>query len=148
MNLFYPDLNVWMALSVSRHAHSAQAWSWLSSVASDQRILLSRYTQLGILRLLTNSAVMGDKTRTLQEAWAVYDGWLSDPRVEFHAEPRDTDSAFRLTTHPFGAMQATKWVGDCWLLAFAQASGASLVTFDQALHAQARKIGNKAVIPS
>ena len=31
------------------------------------------------------------------------------------------------------AQHASKWIGDCYLLAFAKESGARLVTFDKAL---------------
>jgi predicted nucleic acid-binding protein len=39
------------------------------------------------------------------------------------------------------------WVGDCWLLALAEAGHARLVTFDEALAEFARKQGHRAVIP-
>jgi predicted nucleic acid-binding protein len=39
-------------------------------------------------------------------------------------------------------------VPDCWLIAFSESSGARLVTFDKALLAQARKIGNRALSPA
>jgi predicted nucleic acid-binding protein len=39
-------------------------------------------------------------------------------------------------------------VGDCWLLAFAEAANARLVTFDQALYDFARKQGNAAIRPA
>jgi len=42
---------------------------------------------------------------------------------------------------------AWKWVGDCWLLAFAAGAGAKLVTFDKALFDFARKWGQAAVMP-
>jgi predicted nucleic acid-binding protein len=90
---------------------------------------------------------MGDETLTLRKAWAVYDRWLQDPRVVFYPEPRNVDAEFRLATGPFAAKAATKWVGDCWLLAFAEASQARLVTFDRALHHFAQKQGHRAVIP-
>jgi predicted nucleic acid-binding protein len=90
---------------------------------------------------------MGDQTLTLRQAWAVYDQWLQDPRVEFYPEPRNLEAAFRQATQPFAAKQASKWVGDCWLLAFDEAARAQLVTFDRALLDFARKQGNKAVLP-
>jgi len=111
-------------------------------------LIFARFTQLGLLRLLTNNAVMGDTTLTLGEAWAVYDRWLQDPRVEFYPEPRNVDAAFRRATKPFAGQTAAKWVGDCWLLANAEASRARSVTFDQALCGFDQKRGNRAVIPS
>jgi hypothetical protein len=147
MTLLFPDLNVWLALSDITHTHHAAAWAWLNRLPNEDRLLLSRYTQLGLLRLLTNTAVMGEQTLTLRKAWAVYDRWLQDPRVEFCSEPRQAESSFRQATEPFAAKTATKWVGDCWLLAFAQATHSRLVTFDQALHDFARKQGNSTILP-
>ncbi len=148
MTLLFPDLNVWLALSVTGHPHNTVAWVWLHRQPDDLRLILSRYTQLGLLRLLTNPAVMGEQTLTLRQAWTAYDRWLQDPRVEFYPEPRTLDLEFRKATHPFAAKQASKWVGDCWLLAFAQAAGAHLVTFDRALHAFARRQGNASILPA
>ncbi len=148
MTLFFPDVNVWLALSDGGHSHHKPASIWLSQLRSDSRLIFSRYTQLGLLRLLTNAAAMGDQTLTLRKAWNVYDSWLQDPRVEFYPEPRDADSAYRAATDPFSAKPATKWVGDCWLLAYAESSQASLVTFDRALYEFARKRGHAAVIPA
>ena len=51
------------------------------------------------------------------------------------------------TNAPFAAKQAWKWVGDCYLLACAKLNQATLVTFDTALQAYARKQGNPAVMP-
>jgi predicted nucleic acid-binding protein len=67
--------------------------------------------------------------------------------VEIHPEPRGLDAAFRQATAPFGGKAASKWVGDCYLLAFARRSDASLVTFDKALFELARTAGHSAVIP-
>lgn len=78
---------------------------------------------------------------------AVYDGWLQDPRVEYYPEPRNVDAGFRRATQPFAGKAAAKWVGDCWLLACAEAAQARLVTFDQGLCEFARKQGNRAVVP-
>jgi len=148
MTLLFFDLNIWLALSDVGNSHNANAWRWLNHLPADARLIFSRYTQLGLLRLLTNPAVMGDQTLTLRQAWAVYDQWLQDPRVEFYPEPRNLEAAFRQATQPFAAKQASKWVGDCWLLAFAEAARAQLVTFDRALIEFARKQGNSAVLPA
>lgn len=75
MTLFFPDLNVWLALSVAGHVHNSAAWEWQSRQPADRKLIFSRYTQLGLLRLLTSAAVMGDATLTLRKAWAVYDRW-------------------------------------------------------------------------
>ena len=147
MTLFFPDLNVWLALSVSGHAHSAVAWTWMELLPSDARLVFSRFTQIGLLRLLTNSSVMGEQTLILRKAWGVYDRWLLDPRVHFYPEPRNVDVAFRRVTEPFAARQASKSVGDCWLLACAKDLRATLVTFDRSLHDFAGRQDCFSVIP-
>jgi predicted nucleic acid-binding protein len=68
--------------------------------------------------------------------------------VEFYPEPRDLDAAFREATAPFASQRASKWVGDCYLLAYAKQSDATLVTFDKALLAAARKHGYAAIVPA
>jgi toxin-antitoxin system PIN domain toxin len=148
MSLFFPDLNVWLALSVAGHQHSADSWNWLNLLPNQSKLIFSRYTQIGLLRLLTNASVMGDQTITLRKAWGVYDRWLQDPRVEFYPEPRNVDSGFRQSTEPFAGKPASKWVGDCWLLACATGNQATLVTFDRALCEFSRKQGQPAVIPN
>ena len=148
MTLFFPDLNVWLALSDSGHIHSTGAWKWMKMLPDDAQLIFCRYTQIGLLRLLTNTTIMGDQTLTLRKGWGVYDRWLEDPRVEFYPEPRNLDAAFREITQPFAAKQASKTVGDCFLLAYATELQAALVTFDRALHRQARECGHACVIPA
>jgi uncharacterized protein len=147
MTSFFPDLNVWLALSVAGHSHSADAWKWASLLPRETRLIFCRYTHIGLLRLLTNQAVMGEQTLTLRKAWSVYDRWLADPRVEFYPEPRGVEAEFRQTTEPFAARPASKWIGDCWLLASANSIQATFVTFDQALYEHARKQGHSVVMP-
>jgi len=144
---FFPDLNVWLALSVGAHAHSSEAWHWLNLVPRKAKLIFARYTQVGLLRLLTNQSAMGEQTLILQDAWGVYERWLSDPRVEFFPEPRGLDLAFRQATAPFSAKPASKWVGDCYLLAYAKQSQATLVTFDRALFDVARNNGYAVIVP-
>ena len=144
---FFPDLNVWLALSVAGHVHNADAWNWLNILPREARLIFSRYTHIGLLRLLTNQSAMGEQTLTLRKAWGVYDRWLNDPRVQFYPEPRGLDAGFRETTASFGGQRASKSVGDCYLLAFAKHSHAALVTFDKALYDLAGKQSHTAVIP-
>jgi toxin-antitoxin system PIN domain toxin len=145
---FFPDLNVWIALSDPEHRHHREAWHWLGTLPDGVRLIFSRYTQLGMLRLLSNTSVMGEGVLTVRQAWRTYDRWLDDPRVEFHPEPRSLDTAFREATAPLGARPASKWIGDCYLLAYAKVSDASLVTFDGALLDYSRKHGYPTVIPT
>jgi toxin-antitoxin system PIN domain toxin len=148
MTLFFPDLNVWLALCDPGHSHSVTAWKWLSALPENRRLIFSRYTQVGLLRLLTNSSVMGDQTQTIEKAWRIYDRWQEDPRVDFYPEPRNLDAAFRESTRPFAGQPASKAIGDCFLLAYSREIQATLVTFDRALKESARKLGCAVIVPA
>ena len=143
---FFPDINVWLALSVIGHTHNSDSSNWLSGLAPSSRLLFTRYTQMGLLRLLSNQSVMGQRALSVDAAWVAYDRLLLDPRLEYRHEPRDLESEFRGITGRF-AGAATKSVGDCYLLAFAKSSGSTLVTFDRALHLLALKEHCAAVVP-
>jgi uncharacterized protein len=144
---FFPDLNVWLALSDRAHTHAELAWHWLESVPGNHHLIFSRYTQVGLLRLLTNPAIMAGQTLTLRKAWQVYDRWLEDSRVGFYPEPRGVDAAFRQLTEPLAEQVPSKWVGDCWLLAYAREIEATLVTFDRKLFEYSRKQACPAIMP-
>lgn len=115
-----------------RHPQHASAARWYQS--TDRAALwFCRFTMLGLLRLLTNQKVMGDSTVTLAAAWEVYDQWKQDPRIELAAEPRGMETSFRQATAPFFKLPASNAVADCYLVGFAEAAGAQVVTFDKGL---------------
>ena len=148
MTSFFPDLNVWIALTVEPHVHHREAWDWRRLLTRGDRLVFSRYTQLGLLRLLTNERTMGDLVLTTGEAWNAYDAWLNDPDVEFYPEPRSVEEALRNATASFTSQPASKWIGDCYLLAFAGETDTVLVTFDRALWQLAKRDGYSAVMPA
>ncbi len=122
--------------------HSDAAWTWFSR-QDDNRFLFCRFTQLGLLRLLATSAVMGKDVRTIGEAWKVYDRWLEDSRVEIRGCPPgpafELDAAFRAATRSVSRLSSPKALGDCYLLAVGQVTDATLVTFDRGLASACRK---------
>ena len=67
--------------------------------------------------------------------------------MEFQSEPRSLEGTLPHAMLPFQTKAATKSIGDCYLLAYATACGAALVTFDEVLYALARTQGTTAVIP-
>ena len=131
------DINVWLALTWDRHPQHTPASRWYNSI-DDAALLFCRFTMLGFLRLLTNQAVMGDSTATLAGALQLYDQWTEDPRVELAPEPRGAEVLFRQAMAPFALRPATKAIADCYLVGFAEAAGAHVVTFDKGLAATAR----------
>ena len=75
-----------MAGSHSRHIHHTGAALWFDS-AGDSSLFFCRFTQLGLLRLLTKAQVMGEEIMTQRGAWSAYHHWFEDGRVAFLPEP-------------------------------------------------------------
>jgi toxin-antitoxin system PIN domain toxin len=131
------DINVWLALSWDRHPQHVPASRWYGTIDA-AALWFCRFTMLGFLRLLTNRQVMGDSATTLAGALQLYDRWTEDPRVELAPEPRGAEVLFRQAMAPFALQPATKAIADCYLVGFAEAAGAHIVTFDRGLAATAR----------
>jgi toxin-antitoxin system PIN domain toxin len=136
-SFLFPDINVWLALSYQRHAHHSIAQRWFEQLDANARLCFCRFTQLGLLRLLTTDAVMGgDRALSQSEAWRVYDRWLEDERILLLAEPSTMEEAFRaLSRHK---RPAPKDWADSYLVAFAGVAGLQLVTFDLALRSKSK----------
>lgn len=121
------DVGVWLAAAWSGHLHHAATASWFGGQDDDLR--LCRVTQMGLLRLLSNPAVMGDDVLRRADAWRVIDRFRGDDRVHWSGEPAELEQAWR-------AMSARDdnshrlWTDD-YLAAFAQAADLSLVTLDR-----------------
>jgi hypothetical protein len=128
-SFLFPDINVWVALTHGRHVHHTVASDWFESLEPDVRFCFCRFTQLGLLRLLTAEAVMGDDVLNQADAWAVYDRWLSDGRVQVLEEPAALERKFRSLTRRKQA--SPKAWADAYLAAFAETAQVTLVTFDR-----------------
>lgn len=137
MTSYLVDINVWLALTWDQHQQHAPAADWYRSL-DDATLLFCRFTMLGFLRLLTNQKVMGDSTTDVAGALQLYDHWMQDPRVELASEPRGAETLFRQAMVPFALQPATKAVADCYLIGFAEAAGAHLVTLDRGMAATAQ----------
>jgi predicted nucleic acid-binding protein len=118
--------------------HSDAAWAWFSR-RNDDGFFFCRFTQLGLLRLLATSAIMGNDVRTIGGAWTVYDRWLEDSRIGIRQESFELDAALRAATRSVFRLSSPKALGDCYLLAVSQISEATLVTFDRGLASACRK---------
>ena len=132
----FPDINVWVALTYEGHTHHASAAEWFEALRPDATFAFCRFTQLGLLRLLTAEAVMSDEVMTQPQAWAAYDRWLEDPRVEFADEPPEIERHFRALTRR--RQPATKDWADSYLAAFATVGQLTLVTFDRGLRSKTK----------
>ena len=124
-------MNVWLALAHEIHPQHGVAIAWGESLSGDATLSFCRFTQLGLLRLLTNQSAMGADVLTQARAWAVYDAFLKTAKARLTEEPRGIDPLFRRFTDRDEA--STKQWADGYLAAFAIAAGIRLVTFDRAL---------------
>jgi toxin-antitoxin system PIN domain toxin len=135
MKSYFPDVNVWIALAYEGHQHHASATEWFGRM--NEPVYFCRFTQMGLLRLLTHPSVMQDDVRTQAEAWLAYDALLQDERVSFQieADPEQIESALRSLTSR-GRPFSQQWP-DAYLVAFARVAGSTVVTFDRGLRQMA-----------
>jgi uncharacterized protein len=124
-------VNVWLALAHEIHPHHQTARAWGESLQSDAALSFCRFTQLGLLRLLTNESAMGPDVLTQAKAWAVYDAFSTTARARFLDEPDGLDPIFRKQTNRNEV--STKQWADGYLAAFSLAASLALVTFDRSL---------------
>ena len=123
------DVGVWLAAIWDRHTHHSVVARWFDERSED--LLLCRVTQMSLLRLVSNRAIMGDAVVTRSEAWRLFDQLWSDDRVLWADEPAGLEAVFRaISAHHDHSHKL--WTDD-YLAAFAQASGASLATLDTKL---------------
>jgi uncharacterized protein len=126
---FLVDINVWLAIAYDLHVHHEPAAAWFETIEAEQAFFC-RLTQLGLLRLLTNSRVMGADTMSQSRAWQVYDKFLQDPRVSFFPEPEQVDANFRQLTR--GSHASTNLWTDAYLAAVAKTGRLAIVSLDRA----------------
>lgn len=133
-SLVFPDVNVWLALATPAHIHHKDAKRWFDSL-DEADLLFCRFTQIGLLRLLTTAAVMGGDVLTQREAWQAYDKFLAGG-VRLLEEPPTLEDHFRqLTRHTSSSPK--EWA-DAYLAAFAIGGSLLLATFDKALAAKTK----------
>lgn len=131
----FPDVNVWLALTHGRHAHHPIAADWFCQC--EETVFFCRFTQLGLLRLLTNEQVMGVDVMSQRGAWQAYHRWFEDERIEFHREPENPEFEKLFQELSGKARRSPKLWADAYLAAFAKTAGLTLVTFDKAFRGMA-----------
>ena len=136
-SFLFPDINVWVALSSGGHVHHHIASDWHDSLDPDVRFCFCRFTQLGMLRLLTSQAAMLDEVLTQGEAWRVYDCWV-DAGAELLVEPLELERRFRVLTR--SRQSSPQLWADAYLAAFAEAAQVTLVTFDRAFRGKVKPL--------
>ena len=127
MIISLPDVNIWIALAAEGHVHHVPARDWFAAQPAAS-VAFCRITQMGLLRLLTNSNVMGRSPRTIVQAWKTFEQLRADRRLVFAIEPDGVESAWRELMTQSG-VGSSSWT-DAYLAAFAEAHSYTLVTFD------------------
>ncbi|HTY83191.1 MAG TPA: TA system VapC family ribonuclease toxin [Silvibacterium sp.] len=135
-SLLFPDVNVWVALNLDGHAHHAAAKQWYEALPASRTLVFCRKTQLGLFRILTTVAVMGQQVLSRQGCWQLYDRWIATGQVAWADEPLGLEELLRSLTGGTTASQKA-WM-DAYLTAFAEAGNLTLVTLDKALAAKVK----------
>jgi len=128
--MYLPDVNVWLALTFDSHVHHLRAKAWFDTLTT--QAYFCRLTQQGFLRLATNPKAFGGDAVTMDEAWRLFDLFLSDGRIAFANEPVGLEALWRSYTS--GQSFSPKVWNDAYLAAFAKSADWQLVTCDQAFH--------------
>lgn len=123
------DANVLLPVLAQGHAHQAPAAAWWDA-CDDGDVGLSLPVRMALLRLLSNSRVMGSSVLRPAQAWSVVQSLIDDPRIELLDRVPAThgklwhDNVVRREPSP------DLWT-DAWLAALAQAHDCEIVTFDR-----------------
>jgi toxin-antitoxin system PIN domain toxin len=131
-----PDINVWVALNFSRHAHHTATREWYEGLPASDTLLFCRQTQLGLFRILTTVAVMQQEVLTQRACWQVYDRWIATGQLAWADESRELEVRLRALTSATDSSPKA-WM-DAYLSAFVEAGNLTLVTLDKALAAKAK----------
>jgi uncharacterized protein len=126
------DVNVWLAAAWARHQHHRRARRWIDD--EDDELAFCRVTQMALLRLITNPAVMQRDSLSRREAWELVDRFMADPRARFLNEPEGL-VALWVTFSKRDDRDHLLWTDD-YLAAFAGAANAELVTLERAFRAR------------
>ena len=133
--IILPDINVWVALASDRHVHHGVARDWFTAIG-EAGAAFCRVTQMGFLRLLTNSRVMGDDVLNQHQAWIVYERLARDQRVVFALEPPDIEPVWKKLTQ--SAFRVTGLWTDAYIAALALLHNFQVVSFDKGFRKIAR----------
>ncbi len=133
-SLLLPDVNVWVALHHQIHEHHGAALEWFEALDAESVLVFCRQTQIGLFRLLTTEAVMGDEALTQRRCWTLYRQWIAGDKAKLLSEPAGLSQAFEQRTTTDQASPKA-WM-DAYLAAFASTGNFTLVTLDRALAAK------------
>jgi uncharacterized protein len=137
------DVGVWLAAVWGRHAHYPVASEWFNRQADD--MVFCRVTQMGLLRLLSNPAIMGGDAVDRSQAWRLLDQLWSDERVLWAEEPDGLEPVWRAISARDDKSHKL-WTDD-YLAAFAQVGDLKLATLDRKLPARYPSVRVESLLP-
>src|SRR6185437_14244778 len=137
------DVGVWLAAVWGRHRYYPVASGWFNRQADD--MVFCRVTQMGLLRLLSNPAIMGDDAVDRSKAWRLFDQLWSDERILWAEEPDGLDAVWR-TISARDDKSHKLWTDD-YLAAFAQTAELTLAPLDRKLRGRHRSGRVKSLLP-
>jgi toxin-antitoxin system PIN domain toxin len=127
-----PDVNVWLALTHTGHPfHEPAARYWQTACDAGTSLWFCRTTMMSLVRLLAQSAVMGEQVMSLPQALAVYQQWQAVPQVGMLPDPPELDALLQTMVGSLSVPLPARLWPDACLAATAQATGLKMVTFDR-----------------
>src|SRR5689334_8464646 len=127
MKMHLPDVNVWVALSISTHKHHPAASAWYLA-HFQEGCSFCRLTQQGFLRLVSSERIFGPASVSMTEAWVLYDKIRSNPGVSYVDEPAGIEAVWRAMTQL--PTPSTNLWNDAYLAAMSNLTGLNVVSFD------------------
>lgn len=125
------DVNVWLAITDPEHKHHKPALAYWSVIqATKTSVWFCRVTMLGLVRLLTQQATMGERKLSLDTAHTVYEGFLQLPFVHWLPETTSMAKKIDAKLSSIVAGLPVRMSTDAYLAALAAMSGLRMVTFD------------------
>jgi toxin-antitoxin system PIN domain toxin len=123
------DANVVLPLLLDGHPHRGAAEIWWNEQA-DENVLFTLPVRMAVLRLLSNTRVMGSGVLPPAQAWQALADLLSDIRsVSVDEQPAGLNDYWADFVR--GRQPTPNVWTDAWLAAYAEAGALELVTFDR-----------------
>ena len=126
------DVNVWVALGDTRHAHHADAVGYWQEVQSqDISVWMSRATMLGMVRVLAQLKRDTKILMSAADAFAICGNYRAMPFVKWLPETANrTKQIDTVLANLVQNLPSRLW-SDAYLAATTQSTGLRMVTFDK-----------------
>jgi toxin-antitoxin system PIN domain toxin len=130
------DASVLLPVLTEGHAHRRPAVDWWDG-CDDDSIGLSLPVRMALLRLLSNTRVMGSGTLRPAQAWTAVQRLLDDPRIVVVEQPPAAHAQLWYANVARREPTPDLWT-DAWLAALAQSTDCEMVTFDRGFRSFAK----------